>query len=426
MRHVDDLLIDFIRTGNTRTMSVPKSPRRLLRAGVQLGLVGALVAVVACTERRTDLGGDPISPPAFIEPDASLIPDAGLELRSYCPSDRCPPGYSTCPNSQFLCDTDLLSDPYNCGECGNACRSSTVGGDEDYACVEGRCVMTCKEQRALDCDGLPDNGCETKPSDNDHCGICGNKCPADKPCINRGLADYGCGCRPGEILCGGALSLSPCADPENDDQHCGACNNACPREGDGSETAKPNTYFGCADSKCGTLKCIGGFADCDAVRDNGCEQFLVDDDNCGSCGNKCEDGQRCALNSWQIPECMCPQGLTFCGSCNYPDGLCRGGCVDMVNDDANCGACGARCEGNVPQANEACVYGKCERTCQNGWGDCNGNRADGCETHVAADPKNCGGCGIVCDGIAGQACVDGQCMVEPCDVIQDAGPGGAR
>jgi len=416
-------LIDLLRNGNTRAMSVTKSSRRLLRAGVQLGLLGALVAVVACTETRTDLGGDPASPPAFIEPDASLIPDAGLELRSYCPSDRCPPGHTTCPNSQFLCDVDLLTDPFNCGECGNACRSSSTGGYEQYACVDGRCVMTCNQQYVLDCDGVPDNGCETNVIDNDHCGVCGNKCPADKPCVNRGLADYGCGCREGELLCPNPLGLFPCVDPETDDANCGGCNNACPPEGDGSETPPPNTYFGCFDSQCGTLKCKGATADCDAVRENGCEVSLLDDDNCGTCGNKCAEGQRCALNPY-VPECMCPEGLTFCGSCN--GGVCSGQCVDLVNDDTNCGACGARCESNVPQALEACVYGRCERTCENGWGDCNGNRSDGCETHVAADPKNCGGCGIVCDGIAGQACVDGQCMVEPCDVIQDAGAGGAR
>jgi hypothetical protein len=414
-------------------MSVPKSPRRLLRAGVQLGLLGALVAVVACTEKRTDLGGDPASPPAFIEPDASLILDAGLELRSYCPSDRCPPGHTTCPNSQFLCDIDLLTDPDNCGECGNSCRAENGGAYEDYACVGGRCVMTCKVQNALDCDGVPDNGCETNPQlNNDHCGTCGNKCPADKPCIFRGLAEYGCGCREGEIACPGPgiQALLPCVDPENDDEHCGACDNACPREGDGTETPPPNTYFGCFESQCGTLKCVAApgvmWGDCDAVRDNGCEQSLIDDDNCGMCGNKCPDGQKCALNPYQFPECMCPQGQTFCGSCDYPDGVCRGACADLVNDDENCGACGARCPAEGPRSVQACVYGKCERTCETGWADCNGNGDDGCETHVAADPKNCGGCGIVCDGIAGQACVDGQCMVEPCDVVQDAGAGGAR
>jgi hypothetical protein len=402
-------------------MSASKSSRRLLRASVPLGLVGALLAVVACTEQRTDLGGDPPATPAFVDPDAGALAPDGNEVRSYCPSDRCPPGHTTCPNSRFLCDIDLLTDPDNCGECGNACRSSSFGSNEEYACVEGRCVMTCQVNNALDCDGLPDNGCEISPLSNDHCGVCGNKCPADKPCVDRGIMDYGCGCRPGELYCPNpSFPLLPCVDPENDDEHCGACNNACPPEGDGSETPPPNTYFGCHESQCGTLKCTGGYGDCDAVRDNGCEVFLIDNDNCGGCGTKCQEGQQCRIGKSFMPECMCPEGQTLCGA-GCIGNICWGSCADLTSERENCGACGVMCAYNVTNAVEACVYGKCQRTCDNGWGDCNGNRDDGCETHIAADPKNCGGCGIVCDGIAGQACVDGQCMVEPCDVIQDAG-----
>jgi len=75
----------------------------------------------------------------------------------------------------------------------------------------------------------------------------------------------------------------------------------------------------------------------------------------------------------------------------------------------------------MPRAASECVYGKCVTMCLTGWGDCDGNAANACETNLASDPKNCGACGNVCDGIAGQACVDGQCMVEPCEVLQDGG-----
>jgi hypothetical protein len=385
-------------------------------------LLGGCVGSASCSSsERVDLASAPPPPPAFVEPDAGALTPDGNDLRSYCPSDRCPPGHTTCPSSQFLCDVDLLTDPDNCGECGNACRSSTGGGSEEYACVDGRCVMSCKADSTLDCDGVPDNGCETSLLSNDHCGVCGNKCAADKPCFDRGVGDYGCGCRPGELYCPNPLfPYLPCVDPENDDAHCGACNNACPPQGNGSETPPPNTYFGCHESQCGTLKCSRGFGDCDTSRDNGCEVHLLDNDNCGTCGNKCQDGQRCAIDSkTRATQCMCPDGQTFCGSCIGE--VCIGYCADLTADRDSCGACGTACASNVGNAVEACVYGKCQRTCDNGWGDCNGNRDDGCETHIAADPKNCGGCGVICDAIAGQACVDGQCMVEPCDVIQDAG-----
>ena len=386
-----------------------------------VGLASAGILVVACAETDVRTLGyglpDGGNPPALVDPDAGPSTAPGDDVRSYCPSDRCPPGHTTCLNSKFLCDVDLRTDTENCGECGNSCRTGdAVGGKEVYTCVDGRCVMTCFEQDAMDCDGVPDNGCEAKTSDNDNCGICGNKCAADKPCVNRGLADWGCGCRAGDLLCPNPAfpSFMPCVDAQNDDAHCGACNNACPREGDGSETPPPNTYFGCFEGQCGTLKCTGGFGDCDSVRDNGCEQSLIDNDNCGVCGNKCQDGQRCRLlPPFMIPTCMCPEGQTFCGTVG---GVEIGTCADLVNDDRNCGACGVSCG-----IGGTCVYGKCERLCPTGWADCNGNHDDKCETHVAADPKNCGGCGIVCDGVAGQACVDGQCMVEPCDETWDAG-----
>jgi hypothetical protein len=360
---------------------------------------------------------DDAAPPAFAAPDAESDAIA-MGTTAYCPSNRCPPGHTTCPSSQFLCDVDLRTDLNNCGECGNRCPSDYI---DKYVCVEGRCLLSCTANRALDCDGIPDNGCETSPADNDNCGYCGNQCPADKSCVDRGNANYACGCKPGEINCGGRF---PCVDPSNDDANCGACRNACPRRGDGTVQAPPNAYFGCSKAECGQLKCQAYFGDCDRLTDltnNGCETRLTSDDNCGACGNKCENGTTCRLAPIiMAPQCMCPEGLTLCEQGCLGD-LCVGACNDLSSDKFNCGACGVRCSENVPNADEACVYGRCDWSCNAGWGDCNGNRDDGCETNISSDPKNCGGCGIVCDGIAGQSCVDGRCMVEPCDELQDAG-----
>jgi len=408
--------------------ALPTREQRWMARVATLTLASAGLLVIACAETDVKtLGyGTPGGPtePALLDPDAGLGPRTEEHARSYCASDRCPTGHTTCPNSRFLCDVDLLSDPDNCGECGNACpASSAAGGGEAYWCVAGRCELTCNAERALDCDGVPDNGCEVDPLSNDNCGVCGNACPADKPCLDRGRFNFGCGCGPGEAICANPFlpSLLSCVPVDNDDFHCGACDNACPPDGDGIKVPPPNTYFGCAERKCGAIKCAGGWGDCDGIRDNGCETPVLTNDDCGACGNKCADGQRCALMLPQfIATCMCPEGQTFCGGGNL-GGVEIGNCFDLNGDDDNCGACGARCANPVANAVEACIYGKCERTCHEGWADCNGNRTDGCETHVAADPKNCGACGNACDGVAGQACVDGRCMVEPCDVLQDAG-----
>ena len=34
--------------------------------------------------------------------------------------------------------------------------------------------------------------------------------------------------------------------------------------------------------------------------------------------------------------------------------------------------------------------------CAAGWGDCNQDPSDGCETGLASDDKNCAGCGMAC------------------------------
>lgn len=381
----------------------------------------SFASVVACSQSVLIADGapEPPTPPAsFVDPDAGAsLPDA-YELRAYCPSDRCPAGHTTCPNSFFLCDVDLRTDPNNCGECGNACPPS--GNAEEYACVEGRCMMNCRGQDSLDCDGVPDNGCETKLPNNDHCGVCGLECPADRPCINRGLIDWGCGCKTGEIYC--PTAYPPCLDPRYDDDNCGACNNRCPPEGDGSELP-PNTYAGCWDGECGAIKCRGETDDCDVDPRNGCETILLTDENCGACGKRCEGGAKCRRKPFPelTPECMCPEGQTFCYAGEFL-GMEMGSCKDLSFDPENCGACYNSCSTpGLLNASGTCQFGKCVLTCQAGWADCNGDRRDECETNTAADPKNCGACGNVCDGIAGQACVDGQCMVEPCDVLEDGG-----
>lgn len=396
---------------NTMTAS------RTLSASFLLATATALASACSTETRTVNLGREDPAP-IFASPDAG--DDAGSSssdtLTSYCPSDRCPVGHTTCPNSPFRCDVDLRSDRNNCGECGNVCPPDAMA--ETYACVEGRCTLVCNGKFGYDCDGIPDNGCETPITSNDHCGACGQKCPTGKPCIDRGILDIGCGCRGNDLHCPG--TYPPCVDAQSDDNNCGACGNICP-EGDPSDLP-PQTRLGCSEGTCGAIKCRNGFGDCDGFPANGCEASLFDNANCGVCGNQCPNGMECRISGTGFPMCMCPQGQTYCNQFCIGD-LCGGYCADLTSDVTSCGACGNQCayDSDVSNGAEACVYGKCTTKCEAGWGECNGNLADGCETNTAADPKNCGGCGKVCDGIAGQACVDGMCMVEPCDALRDAG-----
>jgi hypothetical protein len=91
----------------------------------------------------------------------------------------CRAGRADCDgNPANGCEVDTRTSMQNCGRCGRLCH--TNGHDAiDAKCVDGRCVITCQSELfpELDCDGNPDNGCETSIwTDNQNCGACGVRC----------------------------------------------------------------------------------------------------------------------------------------------------------------------------------------------------------------------------------------------------------
>jgi hypothetical protein len=96
----------------------------------------------------------------------------------------CATGSADCDGDRSNgCETDTNTDLQNCGGCAQLCH--TMGHDAITAtCVAGRCELTCRNDGIgdTDCDGDPDNGCETKTyTDTDNCGMCGRVCNA---CFN--------------------------------------------------------------------------------------------------------------------------------------------------------------------------------------------------------------------------------------------------
>jgi len=120
-----------------------------------------------------------------------------------------PPGCCNTPN-QLNCSgtcVDFLTDPANCGACGNDCG-------EGYHCDEGECRITCSED-TFDCEGV----CVDLHSDRNNCGVCGNACNDHSACIDSACWEcFG----PHDVICD-----NTCVDLGSNPHHCGGCEVDC-------------------------------------------------------------------------------------------------------------------------------------------------------------------------------------------------------
>jgi len=171
----------------------------------------------------------------------------------------------------------------------------------------------------------------------------------------------------------------------------------------GGDAAAP-----CDAGVCGALVCESGWTDCDGNRNNGCEADLrVSMDHCGGCNQACRAGEN------QTAACdagMCqPACIAGFGDC---DGNAGNGCeTNVMTNAAHCGACGTACgTDGVQDGGVSCVAGACQFQCIRSRRNCDDAGANGCEQRVLDDLQNCGGCGIACDPRNGLfRCVDYVC-----------------
>ncbi|AKU98410.1 hypothetical protein AKJ09_05074 [Labilithrix luteola] len=375
-------------------------------------------------------------PIAFEQPDGSTPPpptftpsgdDAGdaspdvTKTPLLCIATECPAPFDTC-GAGYRCSTNLSNDSNNCGACGKVCPDSFGYLNLTSTCVNGTCETACTKKLAggkfwnyADCNSVFEDGCEINIStDPNNCGTCGNKCADGVECI-----DGKCGLPPGQAECWGMI-----VDLQNDDFNCGECDNYCEPPPDAPELAN-NMVYGCVKGQCGQPKCADWGAekwvDCDKDPKNGCEVYigpsndpsLIDPNNCGACGKKCTGDQICdhrQLAPHASCTCENPQE-TRCGSSATYDL----GCFDLLNDPNNCGTCFNKCTTFGRNTAATCRKGDCENSCLPGWGDCDGNPKNGCETNLMVSDGHCGACGNRCDTQAGQPCVEGQCAMKECD-----------
>ncbi|MEZ4250653.1 MAG: putative metal-binding motif-containing protein [Polyangiales bacterium] len=106
---------------------------------------------------------------------------SGMCVAGACDFD-CDAGYADCDlSSANDCESELLTSPIDCGACGNRCPAAA---NATPACAAGSCTIECMPGFE-DCNGMAADGCESVPlSDPANCGTCGNACAgADALCV---------------------------------------------------------------------------------------------------------------------------------------------------------------------------------------------------------------------------------------------------
>lgn len=211
----------------------------------------------------------------------------------------------------------------------------------------------------------------------------------------------------------------PCTiDPDCREAVClaiGVCSRACAGGSDCPDSPWMCVSLPGRGSICDCTPAAGGETACNAADDD-CDGTI--DEGTLSCGDACVDGARDPMNCGGCGV-VCGGGTTCMdGACACPSArpdVCGTACVDLATDLAHCGVCGNACTA-PPPAMPACVEGACSLACDAGTDDCDGDATNGCETDTGTDPGHCGACGVACafDHAAG-TCAAGRCEVSLCD-----------
>ncbi len=311
----------------------------------------------------------------------------------------CATGYGDCDGDVTNgCEADLRVTVTACGACGHACPTPAHAV---ATCAASACGFTCAAGYA-DCDGDPTNGCEAAlGTDPGNCGRCGMACAAIHGTPTCAAGACGIVCAAGFGDCDGLASNGCEIDLTSNTLDCGMCRHAC---------AFPSAGARCAMGVCMRSECAPGRGDCDGIASNGCETDITTSvGSCGACGNACAPPHA-------TPVCTAGHcGVAACAAgwadCNHdPADGCE---VDTTTDPGHCGSCAGAC--GTAHGTATCAMSRCGITCAAGWGDCDMNPADGCETDLTSTVASCGACGSVCaPPHATPACTAGHCGIGAC------------
>ncbi|MGC8927634.1 MAG: choice-of-anchor D domain-containing protein, partial [Myxococcota bacterium] len=299
---------------------------------------------------------------------------------------NCDPNHMDCNNDPIDgCETDITSSIEHCGGCNRLCAPANATAK----CLNKSCIIESCNTDYENCNGDVSDGCEANlKSSITNCGYCNHNCGDNSLCDNGS-----CVCKSGYKDCDNNPDNGCETDILTDLSHCGDCNKRCSTD---------NTFLNkCDNGECKIVTCSLGFEDCDKIVSNGCEvDIRSNNDNCGACGNRCNQNATCKNSG-----CQCISGYSNC------NGTWSDGCEVNINADVNnCGSCNKKC--NLPNTSDViCDSGNCKIVkCATNFGNCDSNDLNGCESDLRTDSNNCGSCGSKCNNNA--SCINSSCQCD--------------
>ena len=282
-----------------------------------------------------------------------------------------------------ICGDEIIN---VCEEC--ECSGGTTGPCTAFVEIEGQEPKTCLNLGL----GEGDLTCNNCLWDRDICskGVLGDICTADAGCLSGYCSDGVCCDTACEGLC----------------QHCSATG-TCQLVVSGSD---PRNV--CSD----TAPCLTGF--CDGA--GACERKTIGA-WCDACKYCSIDGQCLSVPTGEDYNDDCNGGLLECetgycdgfGFCSYyPEGTICKECHEC-NDQHTCVV--------VPDGTSFGQHTICQDgafDCENGWGNCDDDPSNGCETNILNSINHCGACsddgGMVCS-LPAPGPPDDVCAVPVCE-----------
>ncbi|HOX42210.1 MAG TPA: putative metal-binding motif-containing protein [Myxococcota bacterium] len=351
-----------------------------------------------------------------------------------CDFGACNSGWGSCDGD----DTDGCEENiWQQTSCGTTCATrvnctNTVQHSPNPACVNGLCDFTSCDAGYMSCDANDTNGCEEFIWDVAECGLaCAGRVNCNTQVLNA----------TGKTCASGACDYSACSTSqyadcdvnrtngcERDKWQVANCGTTCAAGANCTTSVQHATGITCASGACDYTSCNSGWGNCDTNRTNGCEEGIWET---ADCGTTCLNRVNCTAQVLHSPDPSCASGLCDFTTCDAGYRSCDGddtdGCEEGIWETADCGTtCGNRVDCNSQVLNAtgktcdqgACDYGACSSS---RYGDCDGDRTDGCEADLytlTSCGTNCGNrvnCSATVLNATGVSCASGTCDYESCN-----------